>query len=79
MTNERWEKVAAEMQVHINALIEIAEREGMDQVNIIVNGDGSKMLRASHTVYIGERHEHFTADAWKNGKMEITGETDGKE
>lgn len=76
MTNERWKEVAAEMQVHINALIEISERECLDQVNVCVHGDGSKSLHVSRTVYIDEHHEHFIAKAWKDGRMAIAGETD---
>ena len=76
MTRERWQEVAKEMQVHINALAEIAEREGMDQVNVCVHGVGSDLWYRSRAVYIDESHEHFIAKAWKNGRMEITGGTD---
>ncbi len=76
MTNEKWKKVATEMQVHINALAEIAEREGMDQVDIYVHGVGSELWYRSRAVYIDEGREHFNVKAWKDGRMEITGGTD---
>lgn len=65
MTNERWKKVAVEMQVHINALAEIAEREELDIVSIALYGGGQK-LRTS-TNYIDKEETVYMMNTYKDG------------
>lgn len=65
MTNERWKKVATEMQVHINALAEIAEREKLDIVSIALYG-GSQKLRSAAD-YIDKNETVYTMNTYKDG------------
>lgn len=67
MTNEKWKKVTAEMQVHINALAEIAEREGMDIVSIALYGEGDGKKLRSATDYIDKGENVYMMNTYKDG------------
>lgn len=67
MTNERWKKIATEMQIHINALAEIAEREDMDIVSVALYGGGDGKKLRSNTSYIDKNETVYTLNTYKDG------------
>lgn len=67
MTNEKWKKVATEMQVHINALAEIAEREKLDIVSIALYGEGDGKKLRSAMSYIDREETVYTMNTYKDG------------